>query len=87
MTALIKILKNFIKKLKNTKNNGGYVGRIRTRFVKTMAEELFVRSPDKFGPNFDVNKKGVDEAGVAETKFIRNKIAGYIVKVSQRKRI
>lgn len=63
------------------------MGRIRTRFVKTMAEELYTRNPGKFGENFDVNKKGVDEAQIAETKFIRNKIAGYIVKVAQRKRI
>lgn len=63
------------------------MGRIRTRFVKNMAEELYTRFPDKFGRNFDANKKGVDESSVAETKFIRNKIAGYIVKVAQRKRI
>lgn len=63
------------------------MGRIRTRFVKTMAEELYTRDPGKFGENFDVNKKGVDESSVAESKFIRNKIAGYIVKVAQRKRI
>ncbi len=63
------------------------MGRIRTRFVKNMAEELYVRFPGKFGEKFDVNKKGVDEAGIAETKFIRNKIAGYIVKVAQRKRV
>lgn len=63
------------------------MGRIRTRFVKTMAKELYTRFPDKFGQDFDVNKKGVDESSVAESKFIRNKIAGYIVKVAQRKRI
>lgn len=63
------------------------MGRIRTRFVKNMAEELYARGPEKFGKNFEANKKGVDEAGIAETKFIRNKIAGYIVKVAQRKRI
>lgn len=63
------------------------MGRIRTKFVKNMAEELHTRFPEKFGRDFDINKKGVDELSIAETKFIRNKIAGYIVKVSQRRKI
>lgn len=63
------------------------MGRIRTRFVKTMAEELYSHYPEKFGKDFEINKKGVDELSVAETKFIRNKIAGYIVKVAQRRKI
>jgi len=57
------------------------VGRIRTRWVKNVAEELVKKYPDKFNTDFENNKKILEGMRLVEDKIIRNKVCGYIVKV------
>lgn len=55
------------------------MGRIRTRWVKTVAGDLLDKFPDKFGSEFSKNKKSLDSMKLIEDKSVRNKVAGYIV--------
>ncbi len=56
------------------------MGRIRTAFVKRIAEKLMIIHKDKFTTNFDENKQKVAEKTDVSTKKLRNLIAGYITK-------
>ena len=41
------------------------------------------RHPDSFGPDFDENKKALEELALIPSKQLRNRIAGYITKMNQ----
>lgn len=62
------------------------MGRIRTKFVKNLSEQLIAQYPDKFSKDFESNKKVLDELKVVDSKIIRNKIAGYIVCIIRKKK-
>lgn len=62
------------------------MGRIRTRWIKNLAEDLVKNYPDKFGKDFETNKKVLDELKVVDSKKTRNKLAGYIINVLKNKR-
>ena len=55
------------------------MGRIRTRWVKTVAGDLLDKFPDKFGNDFAKNKDSLTALNLIEDKAVRNKVAGYIV--------
>ena len=61
------------------------MGRIRTKLIKKMATELVIRYPDKFSIDFVQNKKFLDTLNLLEDKPMRNKVAGYIVRVVEKK--
>lgn len=61
------------------------MGRIRTRWVKSMAKELIKQYPDKFNSNFEKNKRVLDELKIMESKLMRNKVAGYVCKIVEKK--
>lgn len=63
------------------------MGRIRTKWVKNIAEELVKKYPDKFSKDFDKNKKIINELEVMDTNSMRNKVAGCIVKFLKKKKI
>ncbi|MBS3152890.1 30S ribosomal protein S17e [Candidatus Woesearchaeota archaeon] len=54
------------------------MGRIRTTLVKRTGENLVKKFPDRFQPNFEHNKKNLDEVADIYSKKLRNLIAGYI---------
>jgi len=54
------------------------MGKVRTRLVKRLAEELVLTYPDKFTADFEHNKKAVAELVEGLSKRMRNKVAGYI---------
>lgn len=62
------------------------MGRIRTTFIKAMAERLLEAYPDKFGPDFSKNKLAINELKVLDERFTRNKVAGYIVTLAKQKK-
>jgi len=62
------------------------LGRVRTTFIKRTAAELIRRYPDRFGENFEDNKRVVYEILPHLSKPIKNKVAGYISSLLQRKR-
>ncbi len=61
------------------------MGRIKTRWMKNVANELVARHPEKFTKDFDNNKKVIDSMDLIADKVIRNKVAGYIVKLVSKK--
>ena len=52
-----------------------------------MSKKLVEQYPDKFNDKFDDNKKALEELKIIDDKPIRNKIAGYIVSVVEKKKI
>jgi small subunit ribosomal protein S17e len=63
------------------------MGRIRGKFIKNLSKKLVEQYPDKFSNKFEDNKKALDELKIIDDKPIRNKIAGYIVTVVEKKKI
>ena len=62
------------------------MGRIRTDFIKGLAEKLVAAYPEKFGGDYAKNKAAISELKLIDEKFTRNKVAGYICCVARRKR-
>lgn len=62
------------------------MGRIRTHFIKGIAERLVAAYPDKFSADYAANKAVLEELKITEEKFTRNKIAGYICRVVRRRK-
>lgn len=52
--------------------------------VKRISNELLERYPDRFGVDFDENKKTIKEIAIVRSKLLRNKVAGYITSVYRR---
>ena len=46
--------------------------------IKRISTELLQKHPDKFGLEFDANKKALNEVAVVTSKVLRNELAGYI---------
>jgi small subunit ribosomal protein S17e len=46
--------------------------------IKRISTELLQKHPDKFGPDFDVNKSAINELAIVRSKILRNEVAGYI---------
>ncbi len=62
------------------------MGRIRTHFVKGVAERLVKAYPNKFTADFIMNKTALNELKLTDEKFTRNKVAGYICCVVKKKK-
>lgn len=58
------------------------MGKIRTELVKRIAQELVERYPDKFNNDFENNKKLVESFTSVSSTRLRNRIAGYITRLS-----
>lgn len=67
-----------------THDYNGKMGRVKTRNVKRIAEELVKEYPDEFSEDFNKNKLKVAELTVVQSKSLRNKIAGHIVAIKKR---
>lgn len=46
--------------------------------IKRISTELLQKYSDKFGLEFDANKKALGEVAVVTSKLLRNEVAGYI---------
>lgn len=46
--------------------------------IKRISTELLEKYPNKFGLEFDANKKALNEVAVVTSKVLRNELAGYI---------
>ena len=57
------------------------MGIISTTLIKRTGQKLFKAYPEKFGKEFDNNKKAVMEVAEVHSKKLRNVIAGYITKL------
>lgn len=58
------------------------MGKVRTELVKRIAKELVERYPDKVNADFENNKKLVESFTTVSSTRLRNRIAGYITRLS-----
>jgi len=63
-----------------------FMGRIKTKLVKRTAIKLFDIYKDKFKPDFEENKKVVQEVAEFHSKKLRNVVTGYITKLVKQNR-
>jgi len=61
------------------------MGRIRTQLIKRMSRKFLELHPDEFTPNFEENKKKMDELADIPSKKMRNRVAGYVTKLVKTK--
>jgi small subunit ribosomal protein S17e len=60
------------------------MGRIRGSSIKKLAMKLLKVYPDRFSTDFEQNKQVLKELGIIDSKRIRNRVAGYIVRLKKR---
>lgn len=53
--------------------------------IKRISGELLEKYPNKFGIEFDANKKALAEVAVVKSKVMRNELAGYITSSLRKK--
>jgi small subunit ribosomal protein S17e len=61
------------------------MGRVRPTYIKRLAKDLVEAQPDKFSEDFDENKEQLKDTEEFESKKLRNRVAGYIVRVVKNK--
>ncbi|KUO85739.1 MAG: 30S ribosomal protein S17e [Vulcanisaeta sp.] len=57
------------------------MGKVRPRYVKSLARRLLETYPDRFSEDFESNKKVVAELADIPSKSVRNKVAGEITRM------
>ena len=57
------------------------MGRVRQTYIKRLAKDLVEADPERFSEDFDENKEELKEMDEFESKRLRNRVAGYIVRV------
>lgn len=62
------------------------MGRVRPNYIKRIARDLVERDGDSFSEDFDENKAVLKDMDKFESRKVRNRVAGYIVRVVQNKK-
>jgi small subunit ribosomal protein S17e len=57
------------------------MGQVRQRNIKRIARELVEEYPDVFSADFQENKQLLKDEDLFTSKYVRNHVAGYIVRV------
>ncbi len=57
------------------------MGSVRPGFIKNAARSLIQLYPDTFTDDFETNKRLVEQLTDIETKKVRNRVAGYLVRL------
>jgi small subunit ribosomal protein S17e len=57
------------------------MGSVRPGFIKNAARSLMQLYPDTFTDDFESNKRLVEQLTDIETKKVRNRVAGYLVRL------
>ena len=57
------------------------MGKVRIAAVKKISREIIALYPDKFGKDYEANKKALEPLVDARTKRLRNRIVGYITRL------
>jgi len=63
------------------------MGKAVPKAIKVRAEILRGKFPERFGGDFDNNKKVIDALGLPISKFDRNMIAGFITRKTNEKKV
>ncbi|MCD6381679.1 MAG: 30S ribosomal protein S17e [Candidatus Aenigmarchaeota archaeon] len=59
------------------------MGRIKTKEIKRMARQLVEKYTERFSDDFEKNKSVLSELEIFESKKMRNKVAGHIVRLAK----
>ncbi len=59
------------------------MGRVRQTYIKRLAKDLVSADEERFGEDFDENKEELKDMDEFNSKKLRNRVAGYIVRVVQ----
>ncbi|MFB6242131.1 MAG: 30S ribosomal protein S17e [Candidatus Nanosalina sp.] len=59
------------------------MSKVRQTYIKRLAQDLVDAAPDRFSEDFEENKQELKETEEFESKKLRNRVAGYIVRVIQ----
>ncbi|MCJ7450627.1 MAG: 30S ribosomal protein S17e [Candidatus Nanohaloarchaeota archaeon QJJ-9] len=62
------------------------MGRVRPRHIKRVAKTLVEDDEERFEKDFEHNKDVLKDLGEFESRKIRNRVAGYIVRVLENKK-
>jgi small subunit ribosomal protein S17e len=62
------------------------MGRVKPKYIKSLAEKLLEMYPDRFTDKFEENKRAVAELADIPSKTVRNKVAGYITRLVKRRK-
>lgn len=57
------------------------MGRVRQTYIKRLAKDLVDADPERFSEDFDENKEELKDMDEFDSKRLRNRVAGYIVRV------
>ena len=55
--------------------------------IKRISTTVLEKYPDRFGPDFEKNKKALQEIAVTKSKVLRNRVAGYITSYLRKQRV
>lgn len=62
------------------------MGRVRPKHVKRLSRQLVEQNEGRFEKDFDHNKEQLKEMELVDSKKLRNRVAGYIVRVLENKK-
>ena len=57
------------------------MGKAVSRRIRRVVDELLSKYPDLFKPDFEHNKRVLNELGIMPSKYVRNVIAGRITRI------
>jgi len=60
------------------------MGRIKTSFIKRIAQDLFDARAEEFSTDFNKNKETVNKLASFESNRMRNVVSGYITRLKKR---
>jgi small subunit ribosomal protein S17e len=63
------------------------MSKVRQTYIKRLAKDLVDADPDRFSEEFEENKEELKDTEEFESKQLRNRVAGYIVRVVQNSRV
>jgi len=67
-------------------NGESQMGRVRPHYIKRMARDLVEKHDEEFEQDFAHNKEVLKQLDLFESSKVRNRVAGYIVRVLGNKR-
>ncbi len=60
------------------------MGRVKSRFVKSSAEKILVKTKDEITTDFQKNKEIVSRYAEIPSKKMRNSVVGYVTRLKKR---
>jgi len=72
--------------LKSLQYHNAYMGRIKTKMIKSVTQDVFKHYEDQLTTDFEQNKQVIEEKVNGGSKKLRNVIAGYATRLKKKKR-